>query len=425
MVRGIAKEKRRRYYAFVEGVVPQVPENNRSRETLMLDCVDADAFESSPAIALENDESLSLVRVLSTRRRLSEDFGLPLVGEGQWLEMTLAQERGAPRAWTMPAAAQFASEERTNVRSIAVLPGPGDGSPAARMSAALQKACDLPDKKYGPGRPGFTASLELSTGSNFEIRAVDVGQASCTVFLVDGKPIGYFDVGAPLWRNQKSFRGSLCHSIPGKVSCSCRTGISTISTSPGDDPCCSNWTGLRLTSQWGRTRSSFKSVLATSFASLAGRSTRRDSSFALDSRRVQRTATAPATACASRSTTMSSSSSATVATTRSTPRSSTAPRQSRRLTTAVSRSRHRHLPPGPDVPSRPTGYQIVTGTPARTFSTSTCAGMGGKADSLASFQRTQARLPNDLPMSVADGQLPPKHFRTLSAAIERCHGDEP
>lgn len=209
---GRRKEKRR-FYAFVDAAVEPLPDNPYSRETLLLDCVDADAFDQGEH-ALDEDESLSLIRVTSTRRRLEEDYGLRKVQESEWLELTIDDEGGAPRAWVMPASANYASEAGSSVRSIAKLPDGDGGGAAAAVTAKLSKGCALEKKRYGDAAADFLAALHLSLGSRLEIRAVDVGHASCNVFIYEGKPVGYFDVGAPLYRNQKSFGGSLCHAVP-------------------------------------------------------------------------------------------------------------------------------------------------------------------------------------------------------------------
>lgn len=212
-MRGIRKEGRRRYYAFVDAAIPADPESNRSREILLLDCVDAEMFDNGNG--LDEEEHLSLVRVMSTRRRLNEDFGLGLVDEGDWLELTIGKDPGSPRAWVMPARLGYVSEGATNIRSIAKLPEPGDDSPAAVVASRLTRECTLGDaKRFGETPAEFLALLSLSLDERLEIRAVDVGHASCNVFLVDGKPVGYFDVGAPLYRNQASFHGRLCHHPP-------------------------------------------------------------------------------------------------------------------------------------------------------------------------------------------------------------------
>jgi hypothetical protein len=205
---------RRRYYAFVDAVIPSEPDSNRSREILLLDCIDAETFDGDGR-ALDQDESLSLIRVMSTRRRFNEDFGLAPVEEGEWLELTIDKNRGSPRAWVMPALSNYVSEAGSNIRSIAKLPEPGEDGPAAIIAARLSRECDLRDaKRFGESAADFLALLHISSGSHLEIRAVDVGHASCNLFLTDGVPVGYFDVGAPLCRNQSSFHGRLCHKPP-------------------------------------------------------------------------------------------------------------------------------------------------------------------------------------------------------------------
>ena len=174
---GRTKEKRR-FYAFVDAAVAPLPDNPYSRETLLLDCVDADAFDRG-AVALDDAENLSLIRVTSTRRRLEEEFGLREVEESDWLELTIDGEGGAPRAWVMPASADCASEHGSSVRSIAKLPdgdgdggggdgdggGGGGGGVATVVTAKLSKECTLERKRYADTAADFLAAVYVSLGS--------------------------------------------------------------------------------------------------------------------------------------------------------------------------------------------------------------------------------------------------------------------
>lgn len=214
------RAERRRYYAFVDAIIetPVEARTRYSREVLLLDCVDADAFDQG-RLALDHPDSLALIRVVSTRRRLEHGYGLVPVGEGDWLELTVATQRGSPRAWVMPASNGYESEAAANLRSIVKLPDPElePESPAGRIARRLIEECSLgPDVVWAGDGDIFPAQLHLTGSLGLEIRAVDVGQASCNVFIVDGESIGYFDVGGPLYRNQRSFHGRLCHEIPAR-----------------------------------------------------------------------------------------------------------------------------------------------------------------------------------------------------------------
>ena len=128
----------------------------------------------------------------------------------------------------MPASADYASEHGSSVRSIAQLPdgdgdggggdgdggGGGGGGVATVVTAKLSKECTLERKRCADTAADYLAAVYVSLGSELEIRAVDVGHASCNVFISDGEPGGYFDVGAPLYRNQKSFGGKFYHTVP-------------------------------------------------------------------------------------------------------------------------------------------------------------------------------------------------------------------
>lgn len=212
----LRKAERRRFYAFVDARIEPAGESPslRARESLWLDAVDADAFDRNPE-ALLQDENLFLIRVLSTRRRLEEDFQLPPVRECDWLELTVQIDRGSPRAWLLPATSGYVPEESQNIRSISRLPDPEAIAVGAARDVArnLARYCVLENKTPFYDDPALFRLL-IEHESNIEIRAVDVGQASCNAFFVGGRPIGYFDAGSPIYWNQKSFHGRLCHKPP-------------------------------------------------------------------------------------------------------------------------------------------------------------------------------------------------------------------
>lgn len=198
----------RRLYGFVDGVVKAEPDNTYSRQTLLLDCIDADAFDADPA-ALNDDANLSLVRTATTLRRWDEDFGVETIEEGDWVQLVLSKGPGRPRAWEMPATASYEPEGSTNVLEIAVL-NDGDGSPGARLASA----CQLQSSALRFVSPSDVELLFAMVSAPLRIAALDVGQASCNSIFSKGKPLVLFDAGAPLYRNQKSFRAVDLSDLP-------------------------------------------------------------------------------------------------------------------------------------------------------------------------------------------------------------------
>lgn len=190
----------RRLYGFVDGVVKAEPDNTYSQQTLLLDCIDTDAFDTDPA-ALNDDANLSLVRTATTLRRWDEDFGVETIEEGDWVQLVLSKGPGRPRAWEMPATAGYEPEGSTNVLEIAVL-NDGDGSPGARLASA----CQLQSSELRFASESDVERLFAMVSAPLRIVALDVGQASCNSIFSNGKPLVLFDAGAPLYRNQKSFR---------------------------------------------------------------------------------------------------------------------------------------------------------------------------------------------------------------------------
>ncbi len=209
----------RRLYGFVDGVVKADPDNPFSRETLLLDCVDAAAFDASPEAALAAAENLLLVRAVSTRRRWAEDLGLDNVEEGDWVTLTLEKQAGSPRAWALPATSDYESEGSTNVSSIAALidggelseTPPGPDSPIGLRLRHHSRLLGQDRQVDDQGQLEFF--LSLTTGK-IEVDCLDVGQASCNVIREGGVPRVCFDVGAPLYRNNKSFKSRASWPLP-------------------------------------------------------------------------------------------------------------------------------------------------------------------------------------------------------------------
>ena len=175
------------------------------RLSLQLDGVDANAFDLDSA-AIDNDASLMLARISATPTRLAELFGVSLLKEGDWLEIQLRKVRSTPRAWLLPVTNGYTP--LASVNAVAMTPL----GEASEIHARLEAACIAPNSRKVDG----TAHIEqlLSTlGQELRVTALDVGHAACVVFSNGSQPQGYFDVGATMYFNQRSFPRLLNHGL--------------------------------------------------------------------------------------------------------------------------------------------------------------------------------------------------------------------
>jgi hypothetical protein len=207
--RGEMPEPPRRLYGFVDALEPsgRADDGPRYRQSLLLDCVDAEAFDPQRA-AIDANEALSLVRVLSTKRRLDQLYGAGDLKEGDWVEIELKREPGLPRAWSMPATQGYALQPATNLAGLTRLEPPGDAagrmpSPSEKLALDLITA-HLPTKQQELVDLSTVLSRYATLPQEVKIVSLDVGQASCVAFVHQGEAIGFFDVGAPLPFNAKS-----------------------------------------------------------------------------------------------------------------------------------------------------------------------------------------------------------------------------
>ena len=99
------KEKRR-FYGMVDSEMPATA-SAYSRVGLVLDCADANHFDSIPDRARDLN-SLALVRDSSTPKRLRDIFQLrDAPKEGNWLEVEIEDKPDSPRAWVLEAANDY------------------------------------------------------------------------------------------------------------------------------------------------------------------------------------------------------------------------------------------------------------------------------------------------------------------------------
>ena len=196
------------YYGLIEDVIDAVDGNNFSRSHLLLDCVFAHRFDDGGNNALTEPSALSLVRAMSTTKKWHRVFGTTEFAKGDWVALTIDDDGNAPRAWELPASNGYTAGPSRSLRSITRL---GDGSEPARADASASLAfrlasgsdSALPHSRNMPIE-NFVARLGSSGDASFEFIALDVGQASATLIRRNGRAIGLFDAGAPVWFNKGS-----------------------------------------------------------------------------------------------------------------------------------------------------------------------------------------------------------------------------
>lgn len=199
-------EPPRRLYGFVESVVDALPERPRSRLSMHLDAVDAEAFDRDPG-SITEASALYLVRLMTTPRRLAQLFQLENVKEGHWLELELERTRNMPRTWLLPSTDNFTPGPPINTVRIARL------DDESEQAARLRKSCLAIEATRVKISDGLSPALPLAPRRDLRITVVDVGQAACVAFSVGTQTFGYFDVGAPLFFNRRSFPRRLDHQV--------------------------------------------------------------------------------------------------------------------------------------------------------------------------------------------------------------------
>jgi beta-lactamase superfamily II metal-dependent hydrolase len=197
-------DRPRRIYAFVDSVVEADPERLRTRMSLQFDAVDANAFDDTP-LSVESHDALLLARISTTSNRLGQLFGVDAPKEGDWFEITLDRVPLRPRAWQLPLATNYTPQPPMNVVELTPL------SDSSDIVTRLEKACIAPDPGSAETENSLAAFLAIHARRDLRVTALDVGQASCVVFSEGSTPFGYFDVGAPMFFNQRSFPRPFSH----------------------------------------------------------------------------------------------------------------------------------------------------------------------------------------------------------------------
>lgn len=199
-------EPPRRIYAFVDSVIEADPTQPHSRMSLQLDAVDANAFDDNIG-AVEDRGALLLARVSTTPNRFAELFDMEVPTEGDWLEVKLGREPGQPRAWQFPLANTYVAQPPVNGIEITKL------VESSETVIHLEGACVAPDAETLESDEPLRALFAAAAKRDLRITALDVGQAACVAFSNGSRPFGYFDVGAPMFFNWRSFPRRLDHDI--------------------------------------------------------------------------------------------------------------------------------------------------------------------------------------------------------------------
>lgn len=201
-----SKSSGKRYYAFVDDVAPADPENKRSRSSIRLDAIDADAFDADPT-NIDRDEALAIVRISSTPGRLAYLFGIDTLHEGDWVEIRLLPQESMPLTWHFSYTSSYTQYQRSNIVSLSTIAEAPTASIRARLTAAC-KSKETPRLNL-EGQDDLLSPLRGLK----EIVAVDVGQAACISFHENFRCVGYFDVGAPLFSNKHSCPNHINHQF--------------------------------------------------------------------------------------------------------------------------------------------------------------------------------------------------------------------
>ena len=202
------EEPTRLLYAFVESIVEADPENPRSRFSIQLDAIDAELLESAEG-AIEENRAFMLARISTTPKRFYKLYDGGKIAEGDWLEIEVAKRKGMPRTWLLSLTSRYIHQEVLNIVSVRRMPEDWEQRSKILLKRIYDDAALEPIKDIE--FPGLEAAI--AHPKNLRITALDVGQAACVSFNRDGQCFGYFDVGAPLIFNKKSFPKKFEHKI--------------------------------------------------------------------------------------------------------------------------------------------------------------------------------------------------------------------
>lgn len=200
-----------RLYGAVEEVVDAVKLDDRlnpySRLFLFLDCILADPFDDNIE-SIYDERNLSLIRIMTTPRRLREDFNLGEIEVGDWLEFELNRQGNLPVASQLLATDNYSSSLQWSARPLNKI---SRNSINESSDVDLERRLAKLDSLSLAENSVHVEKSELPTlienwidQNNVEIIVKDVGQANLTEIWSNGKPIFMFDVGEPTNFNKKS-----------------------------------------------------------------------------------------------------------------------------------------------------------------------------------------------------------------------------
>ncbi|MBP2149518.1 hypothetical protein [Xanthobacter flavus] len=194
------------YYGVVEDIIDADPRNLYTRSFMLIDAIRSEYFDREGELAIRERRGLALVRAMSTPRRWREQFHLGEVAKGDWLSFELDDSGGIPRAWELRAENNYIADRHRSIKSMRRISGVGaqlqNGDD--ELSKRLTSATKIPRRKAS--QVSAAAALQrLGSPGRIEIVVLDVGQASAALIKRNGRPIGFFDVGAPIWFNKGSF----------------------------------------------------------------------------------------------------------------------------------------------------------------------------------------------------------------------------
>lgn len=198
-------EELRRGYGFIESFSKPDEDSPYSRINIVLDVVDAKAFDTGIA-ENRSPAHLSMVRIMTTQKRLEQLFKINwLVSEGEWFQIRLGVCPGMPRAWVLEASNDYGGDV-ISLNLIGLLPVSdvrlGFVIPPNSMLSKLKAWCKI------SCQPAVRPAI-LNTPPDLYVRVADVGHASFSAIHIKRDPtskiVGYFDVGGPVYFHHHTF----------------------------------------------------------------------------------------------------------------------------------------------------------------------------------------------------------------------------
>jgi beta-lactamase superfamily II metal-dependent hydrolase len=203
---GSLEEEPIRYmYGFLESYSKPAKQSSYSRANIAFDCVDADAFDDGRVDDRASPDFLSIVRVMTTPRRLRALFDVSEpIAEGQWFYIGLSVNAGKPRAWRLAAESSYGGAVGNyNLVQFKRINEPDDIKEAVdrKPLERLRAWCKV--------TPSTQQNLILQVPPRLHVRVMDVGHASSSAVHMEkngSSPIvGYYDVGGPIFFHHHTF----------------------------------------------------------------------------------------------------------------------------------------------------------------------------------------------------------------------------